>query len=91
MFVSKSGDGTERPSSPSLSQTSLESCSPLLCSTPRAGLPARTSNLSSTKVRERESISEVEAPKDNETCDDVIDDSTGMESSCLGDEFNEFQ
>ena len=71
-------------------QTSLESCSPLLCSTPRAGLPARTSNLSSTKVRERESISEVEAPKDNET-GDVIDDSTGMESSCLGDEFSEFQ
>ena len=91
MFVSKSGDGTERPSSPSLSQTSLESCSPLLRSTPRAGLPARTSNLSSTKVRERESISEVEALKDNETCDDVIDDSTGMESSCLGEEFSEFQ
>lgn len=43
--------------------------------------------MSSTKVTERESISEVEAPKDNQTCDDVIDDSTGMESSCLGDEF----
>lgn len=87
VFVSKSGDGTERPSSPSLSQTSLESCSPLFCSTPRAGLPAGTSNSSSTKVTERESISEVEAPKDNETCDDVIDDSTGMESLRLGDEF----
>ena len=43
------------------------------------------------KVKERESISEVEAPKDNETCDDAIDDSTGMESSCLRDEFSEFQ
>ncbi|XP_068704586.1 uncharacterized protein [Montipora foliosa] len=68
VFVNKSGDGTERSSSSYLSQTSFDSGSPPeLCSTPRAGLPARTSSSAgSPNIRERESDDEVDTQGESE-------------------------
>lgn len=60
VFVNKSGDGTERPSFDSGNP-------PLLCSTPRAGLPARTSSSAgSPNTRERESDDEVDIQEKSE-------------------------
>ena len=45
MFINKSGEGTQRPASPSVSQKSSNSCSPpALCSTPKASTSVQSSN-----------------------------------------------
>ena len=45
VFVNKSGESTERPASPSVSQKSSNSCSPpALCSTPKASTSVQLSN-----------------------------------------------
>ena len=94
VFVNKSGDGTESPSSLCLSQMSFDSCSAsLLCSTQGTGLPARISNSNSPKTRQRESDNEVDIPEENRSSNDAVDDSSkdsnGSESPCPVDEFGE--
>ena len=102
VFVNKSGDGTERSSSSCLSQTSFDSGNPpLLCSTPRAGLPARTSSSAgSPNIRERESDDEVDIQEESESVssrdavgpvDTSSVDSTESEPPCPADEMGEFQ
>ena len=45
VFVNKSGESTERPASPSVSQKSSNSCSPpALCSTPKESTSVQLSN-----------------------------------------------
>ena len=102
VFVNKPGDGTERSSSPCLSQTSFDSGNPpLLCSTPRAGLPARTSSSTgSPDTREREIDDKVDIQEESGTVsgkdavgpvDNSSVDSNGSESPCPTDEMGEFQ
>ena len=101
VFVNKSGDaGTERSSSSYLSQTSFDSGnSPQLCSTPRAGLPARTSS-SAGSPNIRESDDELDIPQESEPVssrdavgpsDNASVDSNESEPLCQADEMGEFQ
>ncbi|XP_067017825.1 protein BANP-like [Acropora muricata] len=95
VFVSKSGDGTERSSSSYLSQTSFDSGNPpQLCSTPRAGLPARTSS-SADSPNIRESDDELDIPQESEPVssrdavgpsDNSSVDSNESEPLCQADE-----
>ena len=91
VFVNKSGDGTERSSFDSGNP-------PLLCSTPRAGLPARTSSSAgSPNTRERESDDEVDLQEESEIVSsrDAVDnssvDSIESESPCPADKMGEFE
>ncbi|XP_067017821.1 protein BANP-like [Acropora muricata] len=96
VFVNKSGDaGTERSSSSYLSQTSFDSGNPpQLCSTPRAGLPARTSS-SAGSPNIRESDDELDIPQESEPVssrdavgpsDNASVDSNESEPLCQADE-----
>lgn len=86
VFVNKSGDGTERSSFDNGNP-------PLLCSTPKAGLPARiSSSAGPPNTRERESDDEVDIQEESEIVSirDAVDnssvDSNESESPCPADE-----
>ena len=100
VFVNKPGDGTERSSSSCLSQTSFDSGNPpLLCSTPRAGLPARTSSSTgSPNVRESEDEVDIHEESESVSSRDAVGsvdnssvDSNESELPCPADEMGEFQ
>jgi len=100
VFVNKSGDGTERSSSLYLSQTSFDSGNPpQLCSTPRAGLPARTSSSAgSPNIRESDDELDIQEESEPVSSRDAVGpsdnssvDSNESEPLCQADEMGEFQ